>query len=68
MTSEQFFDAFGQIDATYVLAVDEILAHGFQKNASSTRRKILCTALIAAVIAGLMTVTAYAAGLFGLLG
>ena len=68
MTSEQFFDAFGQIDATYVLAVDEILAHGFQKDASSTRRKILRTALIAAVIAGLMTVTAYAAGLFGLLG
>ena len=49
MTSEQFFDAFGQIDANYVLTVDEILAHGFQKNVSSTRRKILCTALIAAV-------------------
>ena len=68
MTSEQFFDAFGQIDAAYVSAVDDILAHASQKNASSARRKILRTALIAAVIAGLMTVTAYAAGLFGILG
>lgn len=68
MTSEQFFDAFGQIDAAYVLAVDHILVHGSQKNALSAGRKVLRTALIAAVIAGLMTVTAYAAGLFGLLG
>lgn len=68
MTGEQLFDAFGQIDAAYILAVDDILTKDSRKKLSSARRKILRTVLIAAVIAALMTVSAYATGLSGLWG
>ena len=66
MNKDQFFDAFGQIDPAYVFAVDEILAGAVTKPAAFSRRKLIRAALIAAVILGLLTVTAYAAGLFGL--
>lgn len=66
MNKDQFFDAFGQIDPAYVFAVDEILAGAAVKPAAFSRRRLIRAALIAAVIAGLLTVTAYAAGLFGL--
>ena len=66
MNKDQFFDAFGQIDPAYVFAVDEILTGSGAKSAAFSRRKLIRAALIAAAIAGLLTVTAYAAGLFGL--
>ena len=66
MNKDQFFDVFGQIDPAYVFAVDEILAGAVTKPAAFSRRKLIRAALIAAVILGLLTVTAYAAGLFGL--
>ena len=66
MNKDQFFDVFGQIDPAYVFAVDEILAGVGTKPAAFSRRKLIRAALIAAVILGLLTVTAYAAGLFGL--
>lgn len=66
MNKDQFFDAFGQIDPAYVFAVDEILTGSRAKSAAFSRRKLIRAALIAAAIAGLLTVTAYAAGLFGL--
>ena len=66
MTKERFFDLFGQIDPAYVLAVDEILTQAGKKVIPFSRRKALGIALIAAVIAGLLTVTAYAAGFFGI--
>ncbi|MBR1456142.1 MAG: hypothetical protein IJ594_03140, partial [Oscillospiraceae bacterium] len=65
MTGERFFDAFGGIDPSYLLAVDEILARAEQRTVRP-RRRVLRTLLIAAAIAALLTVTAYAAGLFGL--
>lgn len=68
MTKEHFFDVFGQIDAAYVLAVDDILTKASQKSAPPARKRLLRTALIAAIIAGLMALGAYAAGLFGLTG
>ena len=66
MNKDQFFEAFGQIDPAYVFAVDEILTGSGAKSAAFSRRKLIRAALIAAAIAGLLTVTAYAAGLFGL--
>ena len=66
MNKDQFFEAFGQIDPAYVFAVDEILTGSRAKSAAFSRRKLIRAALIAAAIAGLLTVTAYAAGLFGL--
>lgn len=66
MTKDQFFNDFGQIDPAYVFAVDEILTGTGKKSAALSRRKLLRTALIAAAIMGLLTATAYAAGLFGL--
>ena len=67
MTKEQFFDAFGQIDSTYILTVDGLLS-GNGKVLRFPRKRIVRTLLIAAVIVSLMALTAYAAGSFGLLG
>ena len=66
MTKNQFFDAFGEIDPAYVFAVDKLLAGSGEKRISISRKNFIRAALIAAVIMGLLTVTAYAAGLFGL--
>lgn len=65
MTKDQFFDLFGQIDATYILAVEDILS-GNSKVVHLPGKRIVRTILIAAVIASLMTLTAYATGLFGI--
>lgn len=66
MTKERFFDAFGQIDPSYILAVEDILLSEPEHSPAFSRRQLLRTALLAAVIAALMVLTAYAAGLFGL--
>lgn len=66
MTKDQFFDTFGQINATYILAVEDVLS-GNSKVVHLPRKRIVRTILIAAVIASLMTLTAYATGLFGLI-
>lgn len=68
MTNEQLFEAFGQIDAKYILAVDDILTREAPMAAHLARKRVLRTALIAAALAGLLALSAYAAGLFGLLG
>ena len=67
MTKEQFFDAFGQIDGAYVLAAGDAL-YGKGETARVSYRKLVRTLIIAAVIAALLTLTAYAAGWFGLTG
>lgn len=66
MTKEQMFDAFGQIDAAYILAVDDILTKTSQKTSPPARGRLFRTALLVAVIAGLLALSAYAAGLFGI--
>ncbi len=66
MTKERFFDAFGQIDASYILAVEDVLLSEPEHSPALSRRRILRTVLLAAVIAAFMALTAYAAGLFGL--
>lgn len=65
MTKEQFFDAFGQIDGAYVLAAGDAL-YGKAETARVSYKKLVRTLIIAAVIAALLTLTAYAAGWFGL--
>ena len=65
MTKEQFFDAFGQIDGAYVLAAGDTL-YGKAETARVSHRKLMRTLIIAAVVAALLTLTAYAAGWFGL--
>ena len=65
MTKDQFFDLFGQIDATYILAVEDVLS-GNSKDIHLPRKRIVRTLLIAAVIVSLMTITAYATGLLGI--
>lgn len=67
MTKEQFFDAFGQIDGAYVLAAGDAL-YGKLETAHVSYKKLVRTLIIAAVIAALLTLTAYAAGWFGLTG
>lgn len=67
MTKEQFFDAFGQIDGAYVLAAGDAL-YGKAATARVSYKKLVRTLIIAAVIAALLTLTAYAAGWFGLTG
>ena len=67
MTKEQFFDAFGQIDSAYVLAAGDAL-YGEAETARVSYKKLARTLIIAAVIAALLTLTAYAAGWFGLTG
>ena len=67
MTKEQFFDAFGQIDGAYVLAAGDAI-YGKPETARVSYKKLVRTLIIAAVIAALLTLTAYAAGLFGLTG
>lgn len=67
MTKEQFFDAFGQIDSAYVLAAGNAL-YGKQETAHVSHKKLVRTLIIAAVIAALLTLTAYAAGWLGLAG
>lgn len=67
MTKEQFFDAFGQIDGAYVLAAGDAL-YGKAETARVSYKKLVRTLIIAAVIAALLTLTAYAAGWFGLAG
>ena len=67
MTKEQFFDAFGQIDGAYVLAAGYAI-YGKTETARVSYKKLVRTLIIAAVIAALLTLTAYAAGLFGLTG
>ena len=64
MTKDRFFDAFGQIEPTYVLAAGDILYGGKEVRMPPVRA--VRTILIAAAIAVLMTLTAYAAGWFGL--
>ena len=64
MTKDRFFDAFGQIEPTYVLAAGDILYSGKEVRMPPVRA--VHTILIAAAIAVLMTLTAYAAGWFGL--
>lgn len=64
MTKDRFFDAFGQIEPTYVLAAGDILYGG--KEVRKPPVRAVRTILIAAAIAVLMTLTAYAAGWFGL--
>ena len=66
MTKYDFFEAFGEIDFPYILAVDGVLKKADSAVIPFSRRKVLRIALIAAVLAGLLTITAYAAGLFGL--
>lgn len=66
MTKNQFFDTFGQIDAAYILAVEDVLS-GNSKVIHLRRKRIVRTILIAAAIASLLTLTAYATGLFGLI-
>ena len=65
MTKDNFFDLFGQINANYILAVEDVL-NGSGKASHFHRKRIVQTILIAAVIASLMMLTAYATGLFGL--
>lgn len=65
MTKDNFFDLFGQIDPTYILAVEDVLNIS-SKTIKFSRKRIARTILIAAVIASLMMLTAYATGLFGL--
>ena len=67
MTKEQFFDAFGQIDGAYVLAAGNAL-YGKQETVHASYKKLVRTLIIAAAIAALLTLTAYAAGWFGLTG
>ena len=67
MTKEQFFDAFGQIDGAYVLAAGDAL-YGKAETARVSYKKLVRTLIIAAVIAALLTLTAYAAGRLGLTG
>lgn len=65
MTKENFFDLFGQIDSSYILAVEDV--HNVNsKTIQFSRKRITRTILIAAIIASLMMLTAYATGLFGL--
>lgn len=66
MNKIQFFDAFGEVDPAYVLAVDGILEQVEPKSSVFTRKKILSAALLAAVLATFLTLTAYATGFFGL--
>lgn len=66
MTKDPFFDVFGQIDAAYILAVEDVL-DGKRKVIRIPRRKAVRTILIAAVMASFLSLSAYAAGLFGLL-
>ena len=65
MTKEQFFDAFGQIDGAYILAAGDAI-YGKTETARVSYKKLVRTFIIAAVIAALLTLTAYAAGWFGL--
>ena len=65
MTKKQFFDAFGQIDGAYVLAAGDAL-YGKTETAHISYKKLVRTLIIAAVIAALLTLTAYAAGWFGI--
>lgn len=65
MTKENFFDLFGQIDSSYILAVEDVL-NVSSKTIQFSRKRIARTILIAAIIASLMMLTAYATGLFGL--
>ncbi len=67
MTKEQFFDVFGQIDGTFILAAGEAL-YGKPETARVSYKKLVRTLIIAAVIAALLTLTAYAAGWLGLTG
>lgn len=67
MTKEQFFDAFGQIDGAYILAAGDAL-YGKAETARVSYKKLVRTLIIAAAIAALLTLTAYAAGWFGLTG
>lgn len=66
MTGEKFFETFGEIDPAYVSAVDRILERAEENTVPFPRRKLIKTILIAAALVGLLSATAYAAGLFGL--
>lgn len=66
MNKLRFFEIFGEIDPAFVAAVDEVLEQEERPRPAFSRRKVLRTALLAAVLAALLTVTAYAAGLFEL--
>ncbi len=66
MNKFQFFESFGEIDPAFVTAVDELLAGEGPARPAFRRKKVLGAALLAAVLAALLTATAYAAGLFQL--
>lgn len=66
MTGEHFFDVFGEIDSAYILAAGEVLEREPETAVLISRKKLIRTAVIAAIIAGLLTVAAYAAEFFGL--
>ncbi len=66
MNKFQFFELFGEIDPAFVAAAEEILEREEQPRPVFNRRKVFSAALLAAVLAVLLTVTAYAAGLFEL--
>lgn len=66
MNKFQFFEIFGEIDPAFVAAVDEVLERAERPRPAFSRRKVFGAALLAAVLAALLTVTAYAAGLFEL--
>ena len=66
MTKYRFFESFGEIDSAYFLAVDAFLEKADKKVIRFTRRQVFSAALIAAVLVSLLTITAYAADLFGL--
>lgn len=66
MNKFRFFEIFGEIDPAFVAAADEILERESRPRPAFNRRKVFAAALLAAVLAALLTVTAYAAGLFEL--
>ncbi len=66
MNKFRFFELFGEIDPAFVAAAEEILEQEARPRPAFSRRKVFGAALLAAVLAALLTVTAYAAGLFEL--
>lgn len=65
-SSLYLFENMGQIPDSFVLKADAALGLTKRKQRKTGKRKLLRTLLIAAVIAALMGVTAYAMGLLGL--
>lgn len=66
MTKEVLFDAVGQIDDCFVLAVADIVEVKGNSASQYSKHRIYRTILIAAIIASLLTAVAYATNWFGL--